>query len=69
MSERDVNDIDEDLRARFGELRAEIERQPRSPSFATVIARAAEQARAQPALGVIEGWGLGSRRRLRTAAW
>jgi hypothetical protein len=56
---------DEDLRARFGELRAGT----RSPSFESVLERAVAAAREQPALGIVQG-GSGSRRRLlRVGAW
>jgi hypothetical protein len=56
---------DEDLRARFGELRAGT----RSPSFESVLERAEAGAREQPALGIVQG-GSGSRRRLlRVGAW
>jgi len=56
---------DDDLRARFGELRAEA----RTPSFESVLERAAAAAREQPALGVVHG-GAGSRRRvLKVGAW
>jgi hypothetical protein len=55
---------DEDLRARFDELRAEM----RTPSFASVLERAAAEAREQPALGVHGG--SGSRRRvLKVGVW
>jgi hypothetical protein len=56
---------DEDLRARFDELRAEM----RTPSFASVLERAAAEAREQPALDVVHG-GLGARRRvLKVGVW
>jgi hypothetical protein len=56
---------DEDLRARFGELRAGT----RSPSFESVLERAVAVAREQPALAIAQG-GSGSRRRLlRVGAW
>jgi hypothetical protein len=55
---------DEDLRARFGELRAET----RAPAFSAVLQRAADEARARPALCVVSG--RPARRRLIAAgAW
>jgi hypothetical protein len=61
---------DQDLRARFGELRAEVEGGRRNPSFAAVLERASAEAAAQPALGVVRGGASGSRRRVVVAgAW
>jgi hypothetical protein len=55
---------DEDLRARFDDLRAGT----RTPTFASVLERAAAEAREQPALGVHGG--SGSRRRvLKVGVW
>jgi hypothetical protein len=56
---------DEDLRARFDDLRAGT----RTPSFESVLERAAAEAREQPELGVVRG-DLGSRRRvLKVGVW
>ncbi|MGE0158516.1 MAG: hypothetical protein AB7T31_03835 [Gemmatimonadales bacterium] len=57
---------DDDLGTRFHELRADNERAV--PPFAGVLERAAADARAQPALGIVRGGG--SRRRvLKMGAW
>jgi hypothetical protein len=58
---------DGDLRARFGELRADAER--RAPSFRAVMERAADQARAQPTLAVVSGGSTSRRRVLKIGAW
>jgi hypothetical protein len=56
---------DEDLRARFEDLRAET----RGPSFANVLERAAAEVREQPELGLVRGRS-GSRRRFaKVGAW
>jgi hypothetical protein len=61
---------DQDLRERFGELRAEVEGARRSPSFAAVLARASADAEAQPTLGVVRGGAFAPRRRVVVAgAW
>ena len=67
MNERGVREGDGDLRARFGELRADAER--RTPSFRAVMERAADQARAQPTLAVISGGSTSRRRALKVGAW
>lgn len=59
---------DDDLRARFVDLRAEAVRG--APSFASVLERASAEARDQPALGIVRGGGPGTRRRVvRVGAW
>lgn len=59
---------DDQLRALFTELREEVVRS--TPSFGSVLERAAAEAREQPALGVIRGAGTASRRRvLEVGAW
>jgi len=62
-----VHDGDEDLRARFGELRAQADR--RAPSFGTIMERAAAEARAQPTLQVVRGGWISRRRVVRVGAW
>jgi hypothetical protein len=63
-----TSESDDDLRARFGDLRADAER--RAPSFASVLERASADLRDQPALGVVRGGGLGARRRVvKVGAW
>jgi len=56
---------DDDLRARFGELRAEI----RTPSFESVLEHAAAAAREQPALSVVHGGSSSRRSVLKVGAW
>jgi hypothetical protein len=56
---------DEDLRARFENLRADT----RSPPFATVLERAAAEVRAQPVLEVVQGRAGSRRRVLEVGAW
>jgi hypothetical protein len=57
---------DEDMRARFEDLRAET----RAPSFRAVLERAAIEARDRPALGLVRGDAVRSRRRvLEIGAW
>ena len=57
---------DEDLRARFAELRAETS----TPSFGAVLERATAEARERPALGVSRGGAVRSRRRvIEIGAW
>jgi hypothetical protein len=57
---------DEELRARFGELRAKAGRS--TPPFAAMLERAATEAREQPTLTVVRGGG-SRRRALRVGAW
>jgi hypothetical protein len=51
---------DEDLRVRFQELRGET----RSPAFTAVLERAAAETEEQPLLGVVQGSGAASPRRV-----
>lgn len=61
--------MDQDLRARFQELRAGTERAGRAPAFAGVLARAETALDARPALEVVAGAAGRSRRWLRAGAW
>jgi hypothetical protein len=65
--------VDQDLRARFQELRTDTERAERAPAFGDVFARAEASAKsarvARPALEVVAGGAIGSRRWVRVGGW
>jgi hypothetical protein len=61
--------VDEDLRARFQELRAAAERSGRVPEFRGALARAEAAVEGRPGLEVVAGSATGSRRWLRAGAW
>ena len=62
--------VDDGLRDRFQELRAETEQSGGAPEFGALMARAQADAAARPALEVIEGGSTWSRRRVvRVGGW